>query len=552
MPGKSPPFTPSSILFRPRRNPAPHKAGLGFGGGAGYRPRVRIGLFRWPFIAIAALRAATRNIGRSTPANGRPSQCGTRATPGISRHCGVRAAASCRCDARTGRGMQSAGSPCKPITTFCAACCDEGVVKADRTGTGTRSVFGHQMRFDLAQGFPLVTTKKLHLKSIVHELLWFLRGRHQHRLSQGERRQHLGRMGRRERRSRPRLWQAVALVGQAGRRHGRPDPLGARRNPAQPGFAPSHRLGLEPRRSRQDGARALPLPVPVLRRGGAALLPALPALGRRVPRRAVQHRELRAADRTWWRMSTGLQPGDFVHTFGDAHLYLTIWTGRTCSSPASRAPLPRLSSTRSESLFDFRFDDVVIEGYDPHPAIRRRWRSECLIEPATGSASPSHDRCVSVPRARDAARRVRARARAWPNMNGCPSDVDGHARNAGRGAVRRDSDGFCDIAECGGEASRASRCGSTTSRPFGAATESTWKTCSCGRICAVTGSASAACQPRQALRGRELRAARMVGARLERAVASVSTSAQGASMLDGWTTCRVTEAALWRLADQAR
>ncbi len=247
---------------------------------------------------------------------------------------------------------------------------DSGSDKADRTGTGTRSVFGHQMRFDLAQGFPLLTTKKLHLKSIVHELIWFLAGDtnikylNDHGVSiwdeWADTNGDLGPVYGHQWRSWPRpdggTIDQIADVQDMIRRN--PD---SRRlivsawNPVDvPKMAlpPCHclfqfyvangRLSCQLYQRSADVFLGVPFNI-----ASYALLTAMMA--------AV----------------TGLEPGEFVHTLGDAHLYSNHLDQARLQLTRPTRPLPRLRLVPGiADIRDFRFEHVAIEGYDPHPSIK--------------------------------------------------------------------------------------------------------------------------------------------------------------------------------------
>ena len=245
-----------------------------------------------------------------------------------------------------------------------------GAEKSDRTGTGTKSIFGYQMRFDLADGFPLCTTKKLHLRSIIYELLWFLRGDtnvdylNQNGVSiwdewadgEGE----LGPVYGRQWRSWPdengkSIDQLAELLEQINKNPDSRRLLISAWNVAQipqMALAPCHALFQfyvsEGRLSCQLYQRSADIFLGVpFNIASYALLTQMIA------------------------QVTKLKPGEFIHTFGDAHLYNNHLQEAELQLSREPKPLPQLKvNPNVDSLFDFSFKDFELSGYDPHPHIK--------------------------------------------------------------------------------------------------------------------------------------------------------------------------------------
>jgi thymidylate synthase len=246
---------------------------------------------------------------------------------------------------------------------------DEGVPKGDRTGTGTRSVFGHQMRFNLADGFPLVTTKKLHLKSIAYELLWFLRGETNVRYLRDH---------------------GVSIWNEWADEEGELGPVYGHQWRSWPG-----RNGesidqiaevIEQIQTNPDSRRLIvsawnPADVPAMALPPCHLLFQFYVADGRLSCQMYQ----RSADvflgvpfniasyallTMMVAQVTGYEPGDFVHTFGDAHLYDNhLEQARLQLSREPRAlPTMRIDPA-VRSIFDFEFDNFQLENYHPHPHI---------------------------------------------------------------------------------------------------------------------------------------------------------------------------------------
>ncbi|MBN9131811.1 MAG: thymidylate synthase [Nitrosospira multiformis] len=247
---------------------------------------------------------------------------------------------------------------------------DHGQKKSDRTGTGTLSVFGYQMRFDLSEGFPLLTTKKLHLKSIIYELLWFLKG--------DTNIKYLKKNG-------------VSIWDEWADENGDLGPIYGRQWRSWPDGKGGHidqvRQVVEQIRKTPDSRRMLVSSWNVGELQEMKLAPCHALFQFYVAdgRLSCQLYQ-RSADiflgvpfniasyallTLMLAQSCDLRTGEFIHTLGDAHLYLNHLeqTREQLGRSPKKLPIMRLNPAIRD-VFDFRYEDFTLEGYDPHPSIR--------------------------------------------------------------------------------------------------------------------------------------------------------------------------------------
>jgi len=247
---------------------------------------------------------------------------------------------------------------------------NEGTRKEDRTGTGTLSVFGHQMRFNLQEGFPLLTTKKLHLKSIIHELLWFLKGDTNVKYLQEN---------------------GVRIWNEWADENGELGPVYGHQWRSWPNYNGGHidqiQSIVNALKTNPDSRRMIVSAWNVAEVDQMALPPCHCLFQFYVAEGKLSLQLYQRSADTFlgvpfniasYALLTmmmaqvcGLQPGDFIHTTGDTHLYLNHLDQAKEQLERTPRALPKMViNTNVTSIFDFKYDDFTLEGYDPLPHIK--------------------------------------------------------------------------------------------------------------------------------------------------------------------------------------